>query len=146
MCVVQKTAFDSAHKALTWLRDNSFIHMTTNPNNPQRGGLWHAKDLGLATCASGLTPEQALTVQRVAFDQSSKFCTQCTHPSPTSDLERYSLSSVLAVDSARWFARDSSQCLHHIPVFQSALVVIGMVSNLLPRTCRTCSRAWVTMS
>ena len=62
---MQKAASQSALKALKWLDDQGFIHLTADPDHPERGNLWQAKDLGLATCASGLTPEQALTVQQV---------------------------------------------------------------------------------
>lgn len=54
----------SAQNALRWLKENKFVHIKADPDNPEKG-IWEPLDLGLAACSSGLTPEQALMVHKV---------------------------------------------------------------------------------
>ena len=55
----------NAQDALRWLKQHRFVHITVDPQTPEEGSKWKPLDLGLAACASGLTPEQALMVHKV---------------------------------------------------------------------------------
>lgn len=62
---VQALTGQNAQNALRWLKDNKFVHIRADPDSPNEGSRWKPLDLGLAACASGLTPEQALMVHKV---------------------------------------------------------------------------------